>query len=276
MKKLALLLAALSVASVSYAKEVAPVAEVVVEPVVEETTEVVATDKGLFYIAKNFQELRALPGFTINAPAGLVPGAGVVFAGISGTSNSDDTDGGLGFGFGYGNPYESVGGAASLTVGSIDPRDGGSFNRGGLNLSLGHVFSEYGLGAAVGVTNIDLWHADHDQKLDPSFYGAVTKLLPNDIAPMTLTVGLGNNMYADNDETGDKKGKVYPFVSLAAYVLPQMSLIADFTSGITSAGVSVVPFPSIPVSMTMGAYDISDETVQGTSFIAGLSAAYAF
>ena len=124
MKKLALLLAALSVASVSYAKEVAPVAEVVVEPVVEETTEVVATDKGLFYIAKNFQELRALPGFTINAPAGLVPGAGVVFAGISGTSNSDDTDGGLGFGFGYGNPYESVGGAASLTIGSIDPRDG--------------------------------------------------------------------------------------------------------------------------------------------------------
>ena len=276
MKKLALLLAALSVASVSYAKEVAPVAEVVVEPVVEETTEVVATDKGLFYIAKNFQELRALPGFTINAPAGLVPGAGVVFAGISGTSNSDDTDGGLGFGFGYGNPYESVGGAASLTVGSIDPRDGGSFNRGGLNLSLGHVFSEYGLGAAVGVTNIDLWHADHDQKLDPSFYGAVTKLLPNDIAPMTLTVGLGNNIYADVDEDGDKKDKVYPFVSLAAYVLPQMSLIADFTSGITSAGVSVVPFPSIPVSMTMGAYDISDETVQGTSFIAGLSAAYVF
>ena len=276
MKKLALLLAALSVASVSYAKEVAPVAEVVVEPVVEETTEVVATDKGLFYIAKNFQELRALPGFTINAPAGLVPGAGVVFAGISGTSNSDDTDGGLGFGFGYGNPYESVGGAASLTVGSIDPRDGGSFNRGGLNLSLGHVFSEYGLGAAVGVTNIDLWHADHDQKLDPSFYGAVTKLLPNDIAPLTLTVGLGNNIYADVDEDGDKKDKVYPFVSLAAYVLPQMSLIADFTSGITSAGVSVVPFPSIPVSMTMGAYDISDETVQGTSFIAGLSAAYVF
>ena len=276
MKKLALLLAALSVASVSYAKEVAPVAEVVVEPVVEETTEVVATDKGLFYIAKNFQELRALPGFTINAPAGLVPGAGVVFAGISGTSNSDDTDGGLGFGFGYGNPYESVGGAASLTIGSIDPRDGGSFNRGGLNLSLGHVFSEYGLGAAVGVTNIDLWHADHDQKLDPSFYGAVTKLLPNDIAPMTLTVGLGNNIYADVDEDGDKKDKVYPFVSLAAYVLPQMSLIADFTGGITSAGVSVVPFPSIPVSMTMGAYDISDETVQGTSFIAGLSAAYVF
>ena len=276
MKKLALLLAALSVASVSYAKEVAPVAEVVVEPVVEETTEVVATDKGLFYIAKNFQELRALPGFTINAPAGLVPGAGVVFAGISGTSNSDDTDGGLGFGFGYGNPYESVGGAASLTIGSIDPRDGGSFNRGGLNLSLGHVFSEYGLGAAVGVTNIDLWHADHDQKLDPSFYGAVTKLLPNDIAPMTLTVGLGNNIYADVDEDGDKKDKVYPFVSLAAYVLPQMSLIADFTSGITSAGVSVVPFPSIPVSMTMGAYDISDETIQGTSFIAGLSAAYVF
>ena len=275
MKKLALMLTALTLASVSYAKETMPVVEVMEEEVVVES-EVVATDKGLFYIAEDFQDLRALPVFTINAPAGLVPGSGVVFGGISGTRNSDDTDGGLGFGFGYGNPYESVGGAASLTIGSIDPRDGGSFNRGSLNLSLGHIFTEYGLGAAVGVSNIDLWHSTHNSELDPSFYGAVTKLLPNDIAPMTLTVGLGNNMYADNDETGDKKGKVYPFVSLAAYVLPQMSLIADFTSGITSAGVSVVPFPSIPVSMTMGAYDISDETVQGTSFIAGLSAAYAF
>lgn len=276
MKKLALMLTALTLASVSsYAKETMPVVEVMEEEVVVES-EVVATDRGLFYIAEDFQDLRALPVFTINAPAGLVPGSGVVFAGISGTRNSDDTDGGLGFGFGYGNPYESVGGAASLTIGSIDPRDGGSFNRGSLNLSLGHIFTEYGLGAAVGVSNIDLWHSTHNSELDPSFYGAVTKLLPNDIAPMTLTVGLGNNMYADNDETGDKKDKVYPFVSLAAYVLPQMSLIVDFTSGITSAGVSVVPFPSIPVSMTMGAYDISDETIQGTSFIAGLSAAYAF
>ena len=195
MKKLALMLTALSVASVSYAKEVMPVVEVMEKEVVVES-EVVAIDKGLFYIAEDFQDL-ALPVFTINAPAGLVPGSGVVFGGVSGTRNSDDTDGGLGFGFGYGNPYESVGGAASLTIGSIDPRDGGSFNRGSLNLSLGHIFTEYGLGQQLEFQNIDLWHSTHSSELDPSFYGAVTKLLPNDIVPMTLTVGLGNNMYAE-------------------------------------------------------------------------------
>ena len=276
MKKLALLLAALSVASVSYAKEVVP-EPVVEEVVVEEPSKsYVVTDKGLFYIANDYQELKALPSFSINAPAGLVPGSGIAFVGISGTRNSHDTDGGFGFGVGYGNPYESLGGAISLSVGSVDPRDGGSFDRGNINVSAGHIFSEYGLGISVGSSNIDLWHNDSKNKLDPSYYLSATKLLPNEIAPITITVGAGNNMYAKTDEKGNKNHKVYPFISAAAYILPQLSIIVDYTSDITSAGFGIVPSPKLPVSLILGAYDITDETSFGTSFMAGLSAAYTF
>ena len=222
--------------------------------------------------------MAALPGFTLSAPAGLVPGAGVMFGGITGTYNSvEHVDGAMGIGFGYGNPYETVGGAISLSLGSINPDDGGAFNRGNLNVSVGHTFKEYGFGVAVGMSGATLWHDNDHDDVDPSFYGSVTKLLPNDIAPITLTAGLGNNAYADTNSSGDKKDKVYGFVSGAVYILPQVSLIADYTSGVTSLGVGVVPFPSLPITLTAGAYDIAKQgTEDKVSFIGGLSAAYVF
>lgn len=236
------------------------------------------TDKGIFYIAKDFSEMAALPGFTLSAPAGLVPGAGVMFGGVSGTYNSvEHADGAMGFGIGYGNPYETVGGAISLSLGSINPDDGGAFNRGNLNISVGHTFKEYGFGVAVGMSGATLWHDNDHDDVDPSFYGSVTKLLPNDVAPIALTAGLGNNAYADTNSSGDKKDKVYGFVSGAVYILPQVSLIADYTSGVTSLGVGVVPFPSLPITLTAGAYDIAKQgTEDKVSFIGGLSAAYVF
>lgn len=231
-----------------------------------------------FYIAQNYQELAVVPSFTMSAPAGLVPGWGVVFAGVSGTHNSvENKDGALGFGFGYGNPYESIGGAVSFSTGSVNPDDGGAFNRGNLNLSVGHTFSQYGFGVAVGMTGAQLWHDNSHDDIDPSFYASVTKLLPNDVIPVIVTAGLGNNAYADTNDTGDKKDKVYPFASVAAYIMPQMSLIADFTSGVTTLGVGIVPSPKLPITITLGAYDVAEQGNQGvTSFIGGISAAYAF
>ena len=234
--------------------------------------------KEFFYIAKNFQEVKVIPGFTMNAPIGLVPGKGVIFAGVSGTYNDvEHADGALGLGFGYGNPAESLGGAVSLSLGSINPEDGGALNRGNANISVGHTFTEYGLGTAVGMTGATLWHDNGDDELDPSFYASVTKLLPNDVAPAVLTVGIGNNAYADTNASGDKKDKVYPFVSGAVYIIPQVSLIADFTSGVTTVGLGIVPFPTLPVSFTVGAYDIAKQGNQNeTSFIGSMSAAYVF
>ncbi len=238
----------------------------------------IKTSKEFLYIAKDFSEVAVLPGFSINAPIGLVPGAKAIFAGISGTYNNvENTDGGMGFGFGYGNPYENLGGAVSLSLGSINPDDGGAFNRGNLNFSVGHIFKKYGVGVAVGMSGATLWHDNENDDLEPSFYGAVTKLLPNNLAPVILTVGVGNNAYADTNTSGDKKDKIYGFVSGAIYILPQVSLIADYTSGVTSLGFGVVPFPTLPITLTAGAYDIAKQGTQNKiSFIGGLSTAYVF
>ncbi|MGB6127636.1 MAG: hypothetical protein WBG30_02705 [Psychrilyobacter sp.] len=237
-----------------------------------------------FYLVDDFSNLATAPGFSFGAPSGLVPGFGTAFMGVAGTSYSGDTDGGLALGGGFGDPIKSVGGAASLSLGSIDPSDGGAGNRGSVNLSLGKTFTAYGLGAAVGVSNVDVWHATNDDKLDPSYYVAVTKLLPNDVAPVIITVGVGSNSYADISKDdikttrNERKNKWGEFVSGAVYVHPQMSLVLDYSSGITTFGTSIVPMPNYPVSIGLAAQDLfkEDKAVDEIKFLGTLSVGFVF
>lgn len=234
----------------------------------------------LFYLVDDFSGLATVPGFSFGAPSGLVPGFGTAFVGVAGTSYSKDTDGGVAFGGGFGDPIKSVGGAASLSVGSIDPQDGGALNRGSVNLSLGKTFIDYGLGASVGISNIDIWHDDHHDKLDPSYYVAVTKLLPNDVAPVILSAGIGSNCYSDitKYDIDEREHKIGEFFSGAVYIHPQMSLVLDYTSGITTFGTSIVPMPSYPISIGLAAQDIfkDDKDINEIKFLGTLSMGFAF
>ncbi|WP_320045946.1 hypothetical protein [uncultured Ilyobacter sp.] len=241
------------------------------------TTETKFESDKFFYLVDDFTQLKTVPGFTFGAPSGLVPGWGVGFAALSGVHKDSDTDGAAAFGFGFGDPFESVGGAASLSVGSIDPSDGGAFDRGSLNLSLGHTFPEYGMGVAVGMSNYDIWHDSHEDKLDESFYAAATKLFPNDTAPVILTAGFGNESFVDINTDDDRDSKIGPFVSGAVYVHPQMSLILDYTTGITTFGTSLVPFPDYPVSIGLALTDLFKEAdEEEIGFIGSLAVGFRF
>ncbi|MGL4999875.1 MAG: hypothetical protein ACRC5T_13010, partial [Cetobacterium sp.] len=234
MKRFLFLSALLSLSTLAMAKESiavpAPNKEVIVEEIkapevmVEKVEATFPTNFAIFKV-DTFGELAAVPSFSLGAPVGMVPGWGVAFAGLSGRTNSSDTDGSLALGMGFGNPLTSLGGAATLAVGSVDPRDGGAGNRGSLNLSTGKHFPKYGLGTSVGITNIDLWHSDSVDTLDPSFYASVTKLLPNSVAPVILTAGFGNNVYSDSKSENDLKNKIGGFAAAAVYLMPQLSLI---------------------------------------------------
>lgn len=238
-----------------------------------------SSDK-LFYLVDDYSALATLPGFSFGAPSGLVPGYGSAFVGVGGTSYSDDTDGGIAFGGGYGDPIKSVGGAVSMSVGSIDPTDGGAFNRGSINLSLGKHFPKYGVGTSIGVSNIDIWHATNEDEMDPSYYAAITKLLPNEIAPVIVSAGFGSNSYSDMGkyDSDDREHKWGEFFSAAAYVHPQMSLILDYTSGVTTFGTSIVPMPNYPVSVGLAAYDLfeEDDSADSVKFLGTLSIGFSF
>ncbi|MGL4653508.1 hypothetical protein [Cetobacterium sp.] len=236
-------------------------------------------DKPLIYKAESFHEMATLPGFSMGAPSGLVSSYGVAFAGLSARKDSDDTDGALALGMGFGNS-ETLGGSVSLGVGSIDPRDGGAFNRGNLNMNVGHHFKDYGLGLSVGMNGVNLWHdngTDGDRE-NPSFYTAVTKLFPNDCIPMAVTLGLGNNSFADiNIENRDRKEEIGGFGAVAFYLMPQLSFIVDYTSNVLTSGISVVPFPNYPISVNLGATNLTEQGPKDkVAAIGSIAAAYVF
>lgn len=238
----------------------------------------VKEDKPLIYLANNFHEMATLPGFSLTAPSGLVSSYGVVFAGLSGKKDSNDTDGALAFGMGFGNP-EEIGGSVSLGIGSIDPTDGGAFNRGDLNVSVGHHFKDLGLGVSVGMTGLSLWRAEklHGDYKEPSFYLATTKLWGNDFVPVAVTVGFGNNSYADINKENDRKDKVDGFGSVAFYLHPQLSFITDYTSNVLTTGISVVPFPAYPISASIGATNLTKQGPNDkVAAIGSIAAAYVF
>ncbi|MFA6878627.1 MAG: hypothetical protein WCQ76_06965 [Fusobacterium sp.] len=234
------------------------------------------TDRFSVYKVDDFSQLNSVPSFSLGAPAGLAGGFGGAFIGVSGITDKDDTDGGMSIGMGYGDPNK-IGGNVSLGIGSIDPVDGGALNRGALNISAGHNFREHLIGVSVGVNSINLWHDNgEDYDKTPSIYVATTKLLANERFPMAMTLGFGNNNYAKVNESGDKDEHFYPFLSGAVYVMPQLSLIADYTSDIVTLGIGVVPFPDLPVSLTFGAYDVGHERDEDkVSFIGSLSVSFA-
>lgn len=251
--------------------------------VTAETTAVFAKseksgDRPLIYLVENFYEMATLPGFSLGAPSGLVSSYRVAFVGLSGRRDSDNTDGVVALGMGFGNA-EKLGGSVSLGVGSIDFRDGGSFNRGNLNLNVGHHFKELGIGVSVGMVGVDLWHAtksDGDNQ-DPSFYVAATKLCPNDFIPVIITAGFGNNSYADINKDNDRKDKIDGFGAVAFYLIPQLSVVVDYTSNVLTAGISIVPFPDYPISVNLGATNLTEQGQNDkVAAIGSIAAAYVF
>ncbi len=258
-----------------------PVAEAPPAPVVEAPqTEDTGTQRKTIF-TRTYNEVATLPGFTLGAPSGLVPGRGVIFGsvgGIADPSNSDDDiDGALSAGFGFGDPYDRFGGALTLGIGSVNVDDGFG-ETGVLSLALGRFFSDKLTGVSVGLINLKGWD-DGRVMPKPSLYAAVTKILPNDVGPIIVNAGIGNNGYRPVDSDAKRPVRAGGiFASAGIYVLPQVSVIVDYTSGIFSAGASIVPIASLPMTLSLGAYDLTTEVPghDNAYFVGTLSYAYTF
>ncbi len=238
-------------------------------------------DHSSFWFAKNFDQVATLPGFSIAAPTGMTPSWGVVYGGVSGIMNNKTggpaTNGGASVGFGFGDAQKNVGGALTLGLPSINTNDGGFMDQGNFDLVLGHFFVDSLTGVSIGAQNLGGWNNGGGLP-DRSYTISATQLLPNDVAPVVLTAGIGNGIYNFARSTNNPNTHIGFYTSAAVYVLPQLSLIADFTRGITSAGVSIVPIAQLPFVVNLGAQDLFgyQEGQNKPAFIASVTYAYGF
>jgi hypothetical protein len=238
-----------------------------------------------YYFTHNFSKTKASPTFSMAAPSGLVPSQQVGFMGIGGISNipgsPTKTDGAMAVGYGMGLPWYNLGAAFTLDLGSINPSDGGMFNRGDLGISIGKFYKNIQTGISFGIKNITLWYADAGRNT-PSSYLAATKIYNLSNSVVIINGGIGNNAYrtiTDTASRSTRSKRISPFASAAYYPLPQLSLVADYTAGITTVGIGIVPVAAWPLSLSFGLYDVNNaikDHRNGTPFIGSLSTSYNF
>lgn len=237
-----------------------------------------------YFYTTNFAKTKASPTFSMAAPSGLTPNKAVMFFGIGGitdiSGSAKMTDGAMAIGYGRDLPFAKLGAAFTLDLGSINPTDGGMFNRGDLGITIGKFFPLVNVGVSVGIKNITLWHPAADRNT-PSSYIAATKIYKFKDSMAIMNGGLGNNAFrtiTDTSPSSDRIKKVSFFTSAAYYPIPQLSFVADYTAGISTLGVGIVPVAAWPVSISLGLYDVGN-TIQNrpnTSIVASLSSSYSF
>lgn len=220
---------------------------------------------------------KAAPGIGIGVPTGFGAGQGQVFASIGGTTtektgNQDDgVDGSATVGMGFGDANEFVALELQANIISLTNNAPGSDfgEEGSISAKLSRNVGRTSA-ISVGAENISTW-GDSLDGTDASAYVAFTTvkaLSDNPSNPLTFsfTIGAGTERFQDLDN-GVRDSAPGLFGSIALAVHRQVGIIADYNGNYASAGISLVPLRSYPLTVTLSAVNIDEESAAdgGTS-----------
>jgi len=186
-------------------------------------------------------------------------GVGVGGQHLDGSGDGSQFDGGLGLAFGLGNPDKSVGLETSIGISSITGANKSGFGEvGSLGFKL-HTNLPYDAAFAVGVLGVGRWDGRDGDPANPNrsvVYAVGTKVLDVARHAVVLNAGIGDTLFSDD-------GSVGGFGSAAFYVTPQLSILAEYTGRFVNAGISAAPFRTLPLTITVGALNVTSERISG-------------
>lgn len=186
-------------------------------------------------------------------------------------------DGSAGIAFGLGDADRYVGLEAQASVANLVSYSGSRFGDGGAFGFKLHTNLGYETAFAAGVVGAARWGSEKDTER-ASVYAVVTKAFrvgKDGHHPLVISLGIGDQSFREIDpNTGFGKSGASLFGSMAYYVTPQVSLIADYTGRYLNAGVSVSPFKSLPFTATLGGLNLTNR-YDGKAQV-GLTLGYGF
>lgn len=206
------------------------------------------------------------------APVGFGTRLGSVGFGVYGQmidNAEDDFDGSAAVTVGLGDPGKWFGLDVSAVSSSLSGSSGaedGFGEAGSFGVKLHTNLPRY-ISLAVGVQSFRAFGAAEDAN-QSSLYAAGSKFFKWDGGGMMFTVGAGDGSF-DHDANG-----LGAFGSLAWYIDPRFSLIAEYSGRYANAALSFAPFASQPLTITLGAVNLNDRYDLGTQ--GALSVAYGF
>lgn len=213
------------------------------------------------------------PSLTFGAPGAFGPQWGDLFFGLygstAGKARDGQVDGGLSAGFGIGDAEKLISIGFSYNMGSLN-----NFGEsGGFDLSASRILY------ATGTTQVALgggWQnfAQYGSDFPSGAWGALsvyTLLQPENpinTLPMLLTAGAGGGSYRQgNASTG-------VFGGIGLQLAPQLGSGIAWSGVGLNVGLSFVPVPTIPLTITAQGLDLTDNSEGGTRFL--LSVGYGF
>ena len=228
-----------------------------------------------FEVPQSFLDLRFPNGGakTITVPTGWGAAFGSVFAGGGFTDrvpHSDAADGGISAGVGLWDPILYVGVQASVAVSDLS-----EFS----NFSAGiKVHRDVGSGWSIAVGAENLFVEEEETDLDSqSYYVAASHTFQGfgraGVGRLYLTVGAGTGRFADKSpidvRAGNGEDASVVFGSLAVEVFEGANLIGEWNANNLAVGAGfTIPNDVLPVSFTLALVDLTDNSGDGTRFIA--------
>ena len=192
---------------------------------------------------------------------------GDAFISVSGVTEGDrsDLDGSISLGIGLGDAEENVGVEVAVGIISLD----GFAEDGIVGAKLHKVFPRANnLGVAIGWANPVKWGAAEDE--EDTFYGVLTHRLDlrrgqRNPVPLTTSLGVGTGTFRSNGAIAAGENTPNVFGSLGLRVIPEVSVVTSWTGNSLGAAVSTAPL-AVPLVLTAGVSDITDNTVEGPRF----------
>lgn len=200
------------------------------------------------------------PGIAFGSPVGFGAGWGVIGFGIAGqttTNAQDDVDGSATVSFGLGDPTKWVGLQTDVNLISLQNDFGGD---GTVNFKL-HTILPGRSAVSVGVERAVKW-GDAEKDPDENVYAVMTKIFslnpsnPTNTVPLAINIGVGDGRFESNDNDG-----VGLFGGITLIPHQQISIITDWSGQALNAALSFVPFRRVPVSLTLGALNVTERDV---------------
>ncbi|MEH1983286.1 MAG: hypothetical protein V7L27_29135 [Nostoc sp.] len=218
------------------------------------------------------------PSLSFGIPSAFGANMGDFFFAASGATRKERNgdgglDGSISAGFGLGDSQKLIGLEVAFNNGSIK-----NFGANGtFDLKAHRVLyagSNNQIAAAVGWNTFAQY--GNEAIADSTVYGAVTNVSvlqpnnPHNQMPLALTVGVGGgNFRQGNDSVG-------VFGGFGLQVHPQVGIGASWSGVGLNAGVSLVPVPTIPLTIVLQGSDLTDITPGGTAVILSISYGFNF
>lgn len=229
-------------------------------------------------LSAKLAEFVVTPSGSISTPSAFGANFGQIFGGFgfqSRTRFTNQADGGLALGGGLGDPQKIVGLDVTLAILSLF---GDNAGRGSFSFKIHRSLPE-GFAVALGFENAINWGGTDGGS---SIYGVVSKFFQltettkEPFSQLTLSLGVGGGRFRSEGAIEDGVNSLGVFASAGLRIVEPVSAIVEWSGQDLNAGISLIPFQNIPLTVNLAGADLTGNAGDGARFVMSIGYNYFF